>query len=88
MPLDPPPWRIISLAANVAAEVRGSKSHEHGISGNDVLMHPVLTAISTEVRFIKPSNNAIPVLQDHTDLQPFLSEIKCKPRYSGNTSWT
>lgn len=39
---------------NVATEIHGSKSHEHGINSNDVLMHPVLTALSPETRFIKP----------------------------------
>lgn len=39
---------------NVATEIHSSKSHEHGINSNDVLMHPVLTALSPEMRFIKP----------------------------------
>ena len=73
---------------NLATGVCGSKSHEHRINYNDVLTHTVLITLSTEMLFIKTCirTTSSTVLQDHTDLHPFPSEINCKPHYSGNTS--
>lgn len=72
---------------NVATGICGSKSHEHRINYNDVLMHAVLIMLSTEMLFIKThiGTTSSTVLQDHTDLHPLLSEINYKPHYSGNT---
>lgn len=73
---------------SLATGICGCKSHEHRINSNDVLMHTVLITLSTEMLFIKTCirTTSSTVLQDHTDLHPFLSEINCKPHYSGNTS--
>lgn len=73
---------------NLATGICSSKSHEHRINYNDVLMHAVLITLSTEMLFIKTCirTTSSTVLQDHTDSPPFLSEINCKPHYSGNTS--
>jgi len=72
---------------NLATGTCGSESHEHRINYNDVLMHTVLMTLSTEMLFIKACiRTSSTVLQDHTDLQPLLSEINCNPHYSGNIS--
>lgn len=81
-----PQQHLTKSKPNLATEVHDSKLHRCRINCNDVLMHPILITLSTEMMLIHTSiTTPSTLLQDHTNIHPFLSDIYHKAQCSANT---